>query len=105
MASILHGTALSELVSEMDECTGFLVLSSVLSDPFKVIKTGPGQEIEGDPMKPLEAELAKYRYVQIPQVQTFTGKSDDRPQNVVELNALYNRRCYWLRNIRLHSTL
>jgi anthranilate synthase component 1 len=47
------------------------------ADPFKVIKTGPGHEIEGDPMKPLEAELAKYRYVQIPQVQTFTGKSDD----------------------------
>lgn len=43
-------------------------------DPFKVIKTGPGHEIQGDPMKPLEAELAKYRYVQIPQVQTFTGE-------------------------------
>ncbi|KAJ9125568.1 hypothetical protein QFC22_000530 [Naganishia vaughanmartiniae] len=42
-------------------------------DPFKVIKTGPGQEISGDPLKPLEAELAKYRYVQIPEVQTFTG--------------------------------
>lgn len=48
------------------------------SDPFKVIKTGPGQEISGDPLKPLEAELAKYRYVQIPEVQTFTGKWDQQ---------------------------
>jgi hypothetical protein len=30
MASISRGTALSELVSEMDECIGFLVLTSAL---------------------------------------------------------------------------
>ncbi|KAI5451951.1 anthranilate synthase component 1 [Naganishia albida] len=47
--------------------------SFIGADPFKVIKTGPGQAIEGDPLKPLEAELSKYRYAQIPQVQTFTG--------------------------------
>lgn len=51
------------------------MLKALAPDPFKVIKTGPGQAIEGDPLKPLEAELSKYRYAQIPQVQTFTGMS------------------------------
>jgi anthranilate synthase component 1 len=41
-----------------------------------VIKTGEGHEIRGDPMKPLEAELAQYRYQSIPEVPTFTGKSN-----------------------------
>ncbi len=43
-------------------------------DPFKVIKTGPGYDITGDPLKPLEAELANYKYVSIPEVPTFTGE-------------------------------
>ncbi|KAH8090416.1 ADC synthase [Filobasidium floriforme] len=47
--------------------------SFIGSDPFKVIKTGEGYEIRGDPMKPLEAELAQYRYQSIPEVPTFTG--------------------------------
>jgi len=42
-------------------------------DPFKVIKTGPGHEITGDPMQTLEQELNNYRYVKIPEVPTFTG--------------------------------
>ena len=46
-----------------------------LTDPFKVIKTGEGYDIQGDPMKPLEAELAQYRYHSIPEVPTFTGES------------------------------
>jgi anthranilate synthase component 1 len=41
-----------------------------------VIKTGEGYEIRGDPMKPLEAELAQYRYQSLPEVPTFTGKSN-----------------------------
>jgi anthranilate synthase component 1 len=43
-------------------------------DPFKVIKTGEGYDIQGDPLKPLEAELSHYRYQSIPEVPTFTGK-------------------------------
>ena len=42
-------------------------------DPFKVIRTGPGQEIEGDPMTALQKELAVYKYVKIPEIPTFTG--------------------------------
>lgn len=51
-----------------------LIRKRGVADPFKVIKTGEGYEIQGDPMKPLEAELARYRYHPIPQVPTFTGE-------------------------------
>jgi hypothetical protein len=44
-------------------------------DPFKVLKTGPGQEIEGDPMIALQQELEVYKYVKIPEIPTFTGAS------------------------------
>ena len=67
-----------------------------------MIKTGPGYEVQGDPMKPLEAELAKYRYVQIPQVQTFTGMSDPPIEmgSDEELNlALSIRWSDWIRDI------
>ncbi|KDQ18477.1 hypothetical protein BOTBODRAFT_28849 [Botryobasidium botryosum FD-172 SS1] len=47
--------------------------SFIGADPFKVLKTGPGQEIEGDPMVALQKELQLYKYVKIPEVPTFTG--------------------------------
>ncbi|KAG2020863.1 anthranilate synthase [Coprinopsis cinerea AmutBmut pab1-1] len=47
--------------------------SFIGADPFKVIKTGPNEEISGDPMVPLQKELALYEYVSIPEVPTFTG--------------------------------
>ncbi|TFK27329.1 anthranilate synthase component [Coprinopsis marcescibilis] len=47
--------------------------SFIGADPFKVIKTGPGEDISGDPMVPLQKELAMYEYVSIPEVPTFTG--------------------------------
>lgn len=47
--------------------------SFIGSDPFKVIKTGPNEEITGDPMLALQRELAVYRYVKLPEVPTFTG--------------------------------
>lgn len=43
------------------------------SDPLKVIKTGPNEELTGDPMTVLQKELAAYRYVKLPEVPTFTG--------------------------------
>ncbi|THH08208.1 hypothetical protein EW145_g2872 [Phellinidium pouzarii] len=43
------------------------------TDPVKVIKTGPSEEITGDPMTALQKELAAYRYVKIPEVPTYTG--------------------------------
>jgi len=42
-------------------------------DPFKVVRTGPGTEAEGDPMEHLQRDLGLYRYVKLPEVPTFTG--------------------------------
>ncbi|KAF8579489.1 anthranilate synthase component [Ramaria rubella] len=47
--------------------------SFIGSDPFKLLKTGPGQEIEGDPLVALEKELERYKYIKIPEIPTFTG--------------------------------
>ncbi|KAF8892575.1 ADC synthase [Infundibulicybe gibba] len=47
--------------------------SFIGADPFKVVKTGPNEEITGDPMVALQKELSLYQYVKIPQVPTFTG--------------------------------
>ncbi|ORX38915.1 ADC synthase [Kockovaella imperatae] len=47
--------------------------SFVGADPLKVIRTGPGFDLTGDPLKGLEAELEPYRYVKLHQVPTFTG--------------------------------
>lgn len=38
-----------------------------------MIKTGPGQEVTGDPMAALQKELGRYKYIKIPEVPTFTG--------------------------------
>ncbi|KAG9008608.1 hypothetical protein FRB93_006527 [Tulasnella sp. JGI-2019a] len=47
--------------------------SFIGADPFKVLRTGPGQETEGDPMTALQKELSLYKYVKIPEIPTFTG--------------------------------
>ncbi|KZT11538.1 anthranilate synthase component [Laetiporus sulphureus 93-53] len=47
--------------------------SFIGADPFKIIKTGPNEEITGDPMAALQKELALYNYVKLPEVPTFTG--------------------------------
>jgi anthranilate synthase component 1 len=44
-----------------------------LEDPFKVIKTGPGEEISGDPMISLQKELTLHKFIKIPEIPTFTG--------------------------------
>lgn len=46
--------------------------SFIGSDPFKVIRTGPG-DLEGDPMTHLQRELSHYKYVKLPEVPSFTG--------------------------------
>ena len=48
-------------------------MASTPLDPFKVIKTGPGYDITGDPMVSLQKELSMFQYVKIPEVPTFTG--------------------------------
>lgn len=47
--------------------------SFIGADPLKIIKTGPNEEISGDPMVALQKELALHQYVKIPEVPTFTG--------------------------------
>ncbi|KAG8748020.1 hypothetical protein FRC10_009772 [Ceratobasidium sp. 414] len=41
--------------------------SFVGADPFKVIRSGPGYDVEGDPMAALQRELRAYKYVKIPE--------------------------------------
>lgn len=47
--------------------------SFIGADPFKIIKTGPGEELTGDPMIALQKELSLHQYVKIPEIPTFTG--------------------------------
>ncbi|KAF8631423.1 hypothetical protein AX17_005100 [Amanita inopinata Kibby_2008] len=47
--------------------------SFIGADPFKVIRTGPNEEITGDPTIALQKELSLYQYVKIPEIPTFTG--------------------------------
>ncbi|KAG8906245.1 hypothetical protein FRB99_007307 [Tulasnella sp. 403] len=47
--------------------------SFIGADPFKIVRSGPGQDIEGDPMTALQKELQLYKYVKIPEIPTFTG--------------------------------
>lgn len=44
-------------------------------DPFKVVRSGPEYEVKGDPLIELEKALAVYKYVNIPEIPTFTGSS------------------------------
>ncbi|KAE8221220.1 hypothetical protein CF319_g5390 [Tilletia indica] len=47
--------------------------SFIGSHPYKVIRTGKGLDAEGDPLKPVEAELEPYHYVSLPGLPKFTG--------------------------------
>ena len=47
--------------------------SFIGTSPYRVVKTGPGQEIEGDPLKPVEEEVARFRTVDLPGLPTLTG--------------------------------
>jgi anthranilate synthase component 1 len=43
------------------------------TDPYKVIRSGPGLEVEGDPLLSVEKELSPYRYISLPSLPKFTG--------------------------------
>ncbi|KIJ30308.1 hypothetical protein M422DRAFT_145277, partial [Sphaerobolus stellatus SS14] len=47
--------------------------SFIGADPFRILRTGPGNEITGDPLLTLQKELERYKYVKIPEIPTFTG--------------------------------
>jgi anthranilate synthase component 1 len=47
--------------------------SFIGTQPYRVLKTGKGQEWEGDPLLPLEQELARFKVIPTPGVPAFTG--------------------------------
>ncbi|MGE0601309.1 MAG: anthranilate synthase component I [Dehalococcoidia bacterium] len=47
--------------------------SFIGTQPYRVLKTGPGEEYDGDPLIPLEAEMALYKEVSVAGVPAFTG--------------------------------
>lgn len=53
--------------------TLFVSSHDAAQDPFKIVRTGPNEEITGDPMAALQKELKVYKYVKLPEVPTFTG--------------------------------
>lgn len=47
--------------------------SFIGTEPYQVLKTGPGFEYDGDPLRPLEEEMARFKAVAMPGLPAFTG--------------------------------
>ncbi|KAF7723642.1 hypothetical protein EC973_001784 [Apophysomyces ossiformis] len=47
--------------------------SFIGADPYKLIKVGPNEAVQGDPLLAVEKELAPIRYVKVPGLPSFTG--------------------------------
>ena len=47
--------------------------SFIGTNPYRVLRTGPGYEYEGDPLVPVEQELAQFRLVRLPGLPLLTG--------------------------------
>ncbi|GBD23386.1 Anthranilate synthase component 1 [bacterium HR29] len=47
--------------------------SFIGANPYRVLRTGPGYEYDGDPLLPLERELEQFRLVRLPGLPLFTG--------------------------------
>lgn len=47
--------------------------SFIGASPLKILKSGPNEEIKGDPLPSLENELSRYKYVKVDGLDTFTG--------------------------------
>ena len=47
--------------------------SFIGTQPYRVLKTGPGEEYAGDPLVPLESELARFKEIRLPNVPALTG--------------------------------
>jgi len=47
--------------------------SFIGTQPYRVLKTGRGEEFDGDPLKPLEQEMARFKEISVPGVPAFTG--------------------------------
>ncbi|KAI9273543.1 anthranilate synthase component I [Helicostylum pulchrum] len=47
--------------------------SFIGSDPYKLIKVGANEAVNGDPLIPIQKELADIKYVKVPGLPSFTG--------------------------------
>ncbi|WBL35287.1 anthranilate synthase component I [Tepidiforma flava] len=47
--------------------------SFIGTQPYRVLRTGPGREWEGDPLVPVEQELSRFRQIMTPGIPAFTG--------------------------------
>ncbi|KAI6005900.1 ADC synthase [Pisolithus albus] len=70
---IAQGSKYSFLLESVFPGENIARYSFVGADPLKVIKTGPNEEITGDPMVALQRELSVHQFVKIPEIPTFTG--------------------------------
>lgn len=48
---------------------------SSLADPDKVYRTGPNEDVSGDPLVPLEKVLDGYKFIQVQGAPPLTGAS------------------------------
>ncbi|UZJ54992.1 hypothetical protein CBS101457_004312 [Exobasidium rhododendri] len=47
--------------------------SFIGTDPYKVVRSGPGLDVQGDPLLSVERELSPFRYISLPALPKFTG--------------------------------
>ena len=47
--------------------------SFIGTQPYRVLKTGPGHDYSGDPLIPLEQEVSRFKTVAVPGLPAFTG--------------------------------
>lgn len=50
------------------------IVTQLISDPVKTVRTGEGFDVTGDPLAALEKELEVFRYAKLNQLPTFTGE-------------------------------
>jgi anthranilate synthase component 1 len=70
---IANGSKYSFLLESIGGTESVARYSFCGADPLKVVRTGPGEELTGDPMQVLQKELSPYEYIKIPEIPTFTG--------------------------------
>lgn len=47
--------------------------SFIGTQPYRILRTGPGHEWQGDPLHPVQQELARFRQIITPGIPAFTG--------------------------------
>ncbi|KAH9977113.1 anthranilate synthase component [Lactifluus volemus] len=68
---IAHNSKYSFLLESVVGGESVARYSFIGADPFKLVKVGPREAIQGDPLHALERELSVYKYIKIPQVPTL----------------------------------